>query len=723
MVDILKYPWSSIYTTNYDDAIEQALSKAQRSHKIFNNTDEVPKNFSGLPVIHLHGAAERWDIHNFQASCILTGESYLDTDALRPWLDHLQSDADHAQVIVFVGFSTEDLHLNQVLYNISEIKTKTWFINRPKGSPDIDEQMSQSRFGTPHYIGRAGLAKNLSDILQADAPTEPALVSFRKFKPVATAKDVPSPNSIEDLFLFGAVDESQIARDVALDRSDYHILRAPMRRALDAITDGKRVILISGEICDGKTLLLTDLSYRLAIARPVFHLSHAYDDVAEEAAKILAAYPNAVLIVENCFQLHLSRRTHLTNLVKGSDAVLIMTARSISIEAETAEYKELSKLADFESVQVDDLDEREINALINLTDQIAGWRHLNNANTLQAKYNYVSKACKGSLPNFLLSLFKSEYVREKYREEFNKIGVLTKNEKSAVIAALYASRIGHEAPVSFLSNTHRVDASALIEKMSGTGNASEMKLLRVRGGRITTVPSIGAINILSDLFTDSDIVDSIVQVLEHLTEVGHYEDFENTMFQQMMRYSILRSVVDDRTQIDRFFNHISKIHHCREQVLFWLQWHMAETDAEKFLDAEKYLEESYRRATAREQSNQLTYNRNQIDDRKAKFLMLRLMANPRSPVEMFRDFQEALNITQKLIRSPTLTKHPFETLAQIAKATREVGNTLIDGQREVVTKGLAGVNALAVSKIESVQQGHHHIEAKKALESVVRYLK
>ena len=87
------------------------------------------------------------------------------------------------------------------------------------------------------------------------------------------------------------------------------------------------------------------------------------------------------------------------------------------------------------------------------------------------------------------------------------------------------------------------------------------------------------------------IVDTVVEILKRLVRRRFSADhFERHIFTQLMRYSILSTVVDDVGERNRFFDNVSKIDHGRTQVLFWLQWHMAMVDQERFLDAETYFE-------------------------------------------------------------------------------------------------------------------------------------
>ena len=115
MIDIVRFQWDRIYTTNYDNAIERALTQANRPFKSFNNLEHR----DGLPskrteIIHLHGCAEKWNNTNFTRSCILSGDSYFNLDGIKHWLEEFRHDIERASIVLFVGFSTHDFHLNEV---------------------------------------------------------------------------------------------------------------------------------------------------------------------------------------------------------------------------------------------------------------------------------------------------------------------------------------------------------------------------------------------------------------------------------------------------------------------------------------------------------------------------------------------------------------------------------------------------------------------------------
>lgn len=298
MADLLRYPWQGVYTTNYDNALEISAKAAHIRADGLNNTDDPSIATQNLPIIHLHGYVKKWDIHNIRESCVLGAESYSKLTHVKKWLGRFRRDIDQAQVVVFVGFNAGDFHLNQAINDLTGLREKAFFINRPTAQADPDVAAAQKRLGTPFFIGRSGLAAIIRDLLATDAPEEPHLASFTKFTPPAPSASVPTRDQIEDLFLYGKVEPSQLSRDLSNDVSEYHIQRSATQETLDSIADGARIVLLEGYPCDGKTMLVTDLAYRLSGSRPVYQMRQAYESLLDEVANILHYDPSAALIIE-----------------------------------------------------------------------------------------------------------------------------------------------------------------------------------------------------------------------------------------------------------------------------------------------------------------------------------------------------------------------------------------------------------------------------------------
>lgn len=715
MTELLRYPWQTVYTTNYDNSLEIAAQAAHKPAEALNNTDDPRTKTPNLPIIHLHGYVQKWDIHNIGESCVLGAESYSKLTHVRKWLDRFRRDIDQAQIVVFVGFNAGDFHLNQAINDLTGLREKAFFINRPTAQADPDVTAAQGRLGSPFFIGRTGLAQTIRALLAKDAPKEPRLASFAKYTPPDSATTVPTREQIEDLFLYGKVEPSQLARDLSDDVSEYHILRGAIKDILSSIAENARIVLLEGYPCDGKTLLTTDLAYSLSGARPVYVMRQTYDNVLDEVADILHHAPNAALIIENCFDLPAERLASIGRQFDGQDGVLILTSRAIAVDASPAGLTSLEGFGSFRKMPLARLDYNEARALSDLADQIAGWRDFHSLDS-GARLRFIQSTCQASLPHFLMRLLQSDYVTDRYREEFNKLS-LSQTERAAIIIALFVAHIGENAPVAFLSNAMETDYGAIIDGLNAKAGNDSFRLVRRTGETIQTIPSIGAQNILENLFNDAEVVDAIVPLLKNLAK-NYRNPFEQRMFNQMMRFSILSDVVTDRGEVDRFFEHNKQQQQIRRMPLFWLQWHMAKCSEGDLHVAEKLLEQGYTEATEYERRTGRKFDRRQLDDRRAKFLMLRAESLNRTGANLFRDFKDAIDITGKILRQDDPQHYPFETLAGIARNYDALGHQLDDGQKSLIQGWLTQLASYARGRIGVIPAGYQRDKAQSALDNI-----
>ncbi|WP_298289568.1 SIR2 family protein [Novosphingobium sp.] len=716
MTDLLRFPWQTIYTTNYDNGLEIAAQAAKIRVDDLNNSDDPKVKTTKLPIIHLHGYVQKWNIDNFRESCVLGAESYTKLTRVQMWLDRFRRDIDQAQIVVFVGFNAGDFHLSKAIYDLTGLREKAFFINRPTAQANPDVTAAQKRLGTPFFIGRTEFAKYLNDLLKKDAPKDPLLASFSKYIPADPATTIPTEGQIEELFIYGDPDFSQLARDLTNNVSEYHVQRSALRSVLGAIEDGVRIVLFDGFPCDGKSVLITDLAYRLSGTRPVYQMRQPYENILDEIAGIVHHAPNAALIIENCFDLSQERLASITRQFDGSEGLLVLTSRAVAVDASPAGLASLKGLKSFRRIPLARLDDVETATLIDLADQIAGWREFRGFD-LNARRRFIEITCQSSLPHFLMRLLRSEYVTTRYQEEFNKLS-LSQREREAVIMALYIAHIGENAPVSFLSNATEVDYGAIIDKLSNRLGGETFRLVRRNGNVIQTVPSIGAENILRSLFKDSDIVDAIVPVLDNLASTFR-NDFEQRMFSQLMRFSILSNIVEDPKEIDRFFDNNRQKPEIRRMPLFWLQWHMAKCSSGELTVAGKFLEQGYKEAAEYERRTGRKFDLRQLDDRRAKFLMQRVSQQNLTGALLFSAFKESIELTEKILRQDDPKHYPFETIIEIVNQFSDKGDCFLSGHKDFVSRILDQLISYAEKRVGVLADGYQGDKARSALREAV----
>jgi hypothetical protein len=372
----------------------------------------------------------------------------------------------------------------------------------------------------------------------------------------------------------------------------------------------------------------------------------------------------------------------------------------------------LEGLRDIQSpleIGIGPLQPSEVDGLIALVDQIAGWRDFR-AQSPSDRRRFVAIECNGVIPSVLLRLLNSEYVRIKYREEYNKTSYLDPSDRQMIIAALLIANIGFDAPLSFISDVFERDFSSVLKRLSAEGRG--LRLVRTDGRVIQTIPSIGARTLLRNVLEARDVVNTNIYIVEKMAgEIIRRTDFEQHIFSQLMRFSIIGGIVSDEAEINRFFDHISKISYFRSMPLFWLQWHMAMCAQSRWPKAEEYLTMGYTAAENFERRRGEKYNKKQLNDRRAKFLAARASSMMRSEMELFRDMREALDLVGRLMREADLTYHPYETLHDIVMVLKSRGSTISGELKEILFRQVKEIVDGAKKRLGSVPEGYQRSHA------------
>src|SRR5579863_8966166 len=78
LISITNYPWSAIYTTNYDLLIETSFERTQKPYAVIrSNYDWEGSHTPGrVPIFKIHGCVSQDEVFGHRASMILTYEDY-----------------------------------------------------------------------------------------------------------------------------------------------------------------------------------------------------------------------------------------------------------------------------------------------------------------------------------------------------------------------------------------------------------------------------------------------------------------------------------------------------------------------------------------------------------------------------------------------------------------------------------------------------------------------
>lgn len=696
---ILKFPWTRIYTTNYDDVISQSLTANSKAHYVANNTEtphEVSLHSNNKTwVVHLHGAQKKWEFSNFKESCVLGRESYLRVSSNFKWGSTLHQDYSRATAVFFVGFSNNDFYLAQSLFSAEASREKVFFINSESSSGNRELIAKQRRYGTPFAVGREGFAEHISEALETGGYPEIEIHSFRHESLPQESEARASVPEQEAFMISGAQNPSLHYKDILDNSQSYRIFRTKAGEVVSFLTtdQGNAVALVVGGICSGKTTILEEVILSLLTkGETVFRLNTKYHDYLDEARRIIESFPQAILVIDNCFALKADLDEILVR-ADGAGTRLLLGSRTLAYDSEPDLRAKLLEGTSFELFDTEVLDGEERNGLIHCADRIGAWGK--DASTAKQKHWIVENTHNSRLSSFLLGVFDSPQIRDRFRSELDLMLAGGESVRHCLIVALYLKSIGEPVNEFVLSALTQSDSVKLFK--NAQNSASFLRYIPERNS-FELLPSINAREALRKLFEPQLVTESIVTTVRTMEDLRFQPAFKR-VFSEFMRYTQLKQVVSEFDQQDRFFDRLSELHFCYQHVLFWLQWSMAMRDHREFPRAKQYLDEAYGRAKGIP-----NYDTSHLDDQKAGLLFDSAGSSDTS-ANYLRYFNEATQLLAKSIQTGEVTSHNYLTLKSLRNFLDNAISNLNQEHKEVFLHRLTGIHRLVKQKHEKQSQG------------------
>lgn len=697
--EILKYPWTRIYTTNYDDVISQSLTSSGKSHYVANNLEtpiEVSKHSKDKTwVVHLHGAQRKWDLQSFKQSCVLGRQSYLRISSDFKWANTLREDYARATAVFFVGFSNSDFYLAQHLFSAEASKEKVFFINGENSAENRELLAKQRKYGTPFAIGREGFARKISETLRIGGFPELELHSFAKERlPEASIARASVPEQ-EAFMISGTRNGSLHYRDLLDQSQSYRAIRTEVEAISDFLSgaDKKAVALVVGGICSGKTTIIEETILSLLIkGQIVYRLNVKFHDFLSEAKRIIETTPNVILVIDNCFSLK-SELDEIIERADGAGTRLLLGSRTLAYDSEPDMQARLVEGTQFMLFDTEVLNETERDSLIHCADRIGVWGR--NVTSRSEKIRIVEKTHSSRLSSFLLGVFNSSQVRSRFRSELDLMLSGGESIRRTLILALYLKSIGEPVNEHVLSSLAQTDSVSLFNKASNSG--AFLRFIPERQS-FELLPSINAREALKKLFDPKDVTDCVVAGVQAMEDLRFQPAFKR-VFAEFMRYTQLKQVVSEFEQQDRFFDRLSELSFCHRHVLFWLQWSMAMRDHREFPRAGQYLEEAYGRAKGIP-----NFDTSHLDDQKAG-LLLDSIGKSDSSANYLRSFNEAVQLLGKGVQSGEATSHNYLTMRSFENFFDDALPNLSVVHRGVMEKTLGRLERLVQKKHDEQFEG------------------
>lgn len=260
---ISNLPWRSIFTTNYDDVIEQSALE-DKFQPYSPRTQDLDVRIGQIPIYYLHGRARDLYEESNLKGFVLSESDYLDISRHNNDLyNRLFGDVHAASEIVFIGYSLKDLEIASRLFSIKSIYRKVSIITSNSASAlDI---LRLKKFGTVFNIGSEKFAENIKEYFKSHRESPKLNVSFIKPLDTMSSKRDVSANDFSDLVLTGQFNYSAyLAQLSASERSDrpeseYYCvdrIKSIEKIFLDISSGLYNKFLIAADLGNGKSIFL-----------------------------------------------------------------------------------------------------------------------------------------------------------------------------------------------------------------------------------------------------------------------------------------------------------------------------------------------------------------------------------------------------------------------------------------------------------------------------------
>ncbi|MCF6304897.1 MAG: SIR2 family protein [Rhodobacteraceae bacterium] len=596
LVDILRYDWDRIYTTNYDNALELSAQLAgKKARALTPQDDHKAQPHDNLQIVHLHGFIQQFDLDNVKTSCILDYNSNVANSVYDgPWAERLRLDIDSADVVVFIGYSLYDPEIAKLIRS-AHTKDKVFFINSTQLNPELNYM--QEKYGSVKSIGREGFAQILkSASKQAGKKPRQSYVCFDKGSTSEPLNDVVRQSDLNELFMFGNYDKQKAQADISNNSQKYIVKRDLVEKVISRIDEGADFISVFSRLGQGKTIFAQNLA---AVLRAkgggvtVFTATRNQMEFSDELNEIIEEYERPILIIDDFFRY----KKHWDILANrgGKKIVVIATARINVFAPREREITEKFLNHEPEVFELGDLSVDEGRALVPLITHAGLWGSdaaLSDADKLNKIRNTTDNGYQNNFSDILIGLMKSSDIVARFKKELDVLKEISRTCYDGILLIIYLEFTNNDPDITLLQEGFGNDLKEFLD-----GGDTEAIM------RVFLVPDSFGIRYHSSVFStfaldnalDSVDVTKVIQatVLKIATAPDLSQDYKRLLI-DLMRFNYIKklAIKNNFDHIFDFYDILSAEPEIAKDDLFENAFGMCERERGNLLEAMKHFRTS-----------------------------------------------------------------------------------------------------------------------------------
>ncbi len=693
LATLASLPWTRIWTTNYDDAFEQALNDRKVSHYSLTTSAET-RNAQGnrLVLLHINGSLAKLR-QSLTPDFILTSQSYATQSFINSeWSVIFRNDLKRSKAVIFIGYSLADIDIARLIFNPGILCSKIHFVDRTEIDPVLKTKLS--RFGTVHPIGLEAFRVVVEN--ERASWTKPDLIEeYQCFSRLEIEDDnrTPSDDDFYDLILRGVSrDGLMLSQAETPADPSYTVIRTCEDRCISDLGQTATIVAVVGGFANGKSIAIRSISLKLAAqGRHVFLLEHANDYAEIELQRMCRRDADFVLVIENY-----SRNLPLVECFSRyarADCTLLISERAEVHELRLPALIDRTKASRGLLIHdVDVLDNEEIGRLSKLLSFRGLWGERAGLSDVQ-RNAYLKHDCGGQLQAVLIDVAKSPQIKAKLNEIVEHFKAVDGGLQVLITLCLLQA-IGEEPRVSIVADLLHLSNDSF---RNLTRDEIPRQIVVVQSDVARFRSTIMATAVLSGLVNASIITSVIVECVRNAEQARRADSYFGNIAKELSRFATLERVLPDkgkRTALQNLYEELKNIPFNRENPQFWLQYAMARLSLGELDVARRYFEQSYSFA------NKITgYDTFQIDNHYCRLLFLEAENATDSDVAFTAVDNALIKLKKQVLRENR--HYPYRSAWNLEGVAKRHGSEWTREQKQ-------GVIAAARYLIEAAQRLDSH---------------
>ncbi|MBS4699087.1 SIR2 family protein [Aeromonas media] len=587
-------PWRRIYTTNYDDLIECAYRKNQKTiHSLLISDDPSISTPDDTTCIHLNGFVEKMSLQKFDAEFKLTETSYLtEMFTNSKWKVIFNADLRECDYVFFVGYSLYDIDIEKMLFENDSLRKKCIFITEETPSPRLERKLN--KYGSVVKIGVSGFLDELNKAANEHHDIKKAFYysNISKYETPIPSTEVTTDDIIS-LLLYGNEKVSLIKSAILNNDAKYYISR---REINDLDFDLKRnsCVVIHSKLANGKSLFsLGALEHLKGLGYTPFIL-HDGKDISVKEIEEIKKENKPLIFIEN-YHRHLES-LKLISSINTDNIKILLTSRTELHEIYIQELESLD--LSVQDIDVNKLKDKEINEIIKIISENGLFGDKSNL-SLKAKKLYLKNNLKSEFSSILGDILKAPQLKNRIDDLLNDVKENSEFEECILLCSI-AAYLGHnldDLDINTLTSVRRLSNVSFLKH-----ETRAQIIEKTSSGLVILKNPVLAKHIIERKVIDNPqgFLDFIVGIYTKLNSYS-YENKYKLFMRDINIFSNLLKIFGENNKglINEFYERIRLLSDNSKNQHFWLQFAIAKLSVNDYPTADKFIETTYSLAKGR----------------------------------------------------------------------------------------------------------------------------